>query len=130
MKYIRSRTNPLVKQVVGLHTRKGRIEHKQFIAEGLRTCATVVKHCTLVSCYVTDTISTQNIPFIPVNKIIDVTDEVMAKMSTTESPSGILCVFDYRKISRLLRLKVALCFMGYQIPAISVHSSERLPHSD
>lgn len=116
MKYISSRTNPLVKQVVDLHTRKGRTEHKQFIAEGLRTCETLIKHYTLVTCYVTDAISVQNIPFIPTQNIIDVTDEVMQKMSTAESPSGILCVFELPENSVLTNLESSVILHGISDP--------------
>ncbi len=116
MKYITSRTNPLVKQVTSLHTRKGRTEHKQFIAEGLRTCETLVKNFMLVSCYVTDAMSVQNIPFIPNHKIIDVTDEVMQKMSTAESPSGILCVFEIPQNTALTNLESSVILHGISDP--------------
>lgn len=116
MKYITSRTNPLVKQVVDLHSRKGRAEHKQFIAEGIRTCETLIKSCTLINCYVTDAISTQDLPFIPVNKIIDVTDEVMEKMSTAESPSGILCVFELPQTPALNSLNQSVILHGISDP--------------
>jgi len=116
MKYISSRTNPLVKEVVSLHTRKGRTELKQFIAEGLRTCETLIKTCTLVTCYVTDAISVQDIPFIPNHKIIDVTDEVMQKMSTTESPSGILCVFEIPAQQPLTDLERSVIVHGISDP--------------
>lgn len=116
MKYISSRTNPLVKDVVSLHTRKGRNEHKQFIAEGVRTCETLIKHCTLVTCYVTDAISTQDLPFIPVNKIVDVTEEVMEKMSTAESPSGILCVFEIPQNPPLATLESSVVLHGIADP--------------
>jgi TrmH family RNA methyltransferase len=116
MKYISSRTNPLVKQVVDLHSRKGRAEHKQFIAEGIRTCETLIKNYTLVTCYVTDAISTQELPFIPVNKIVDVTDEVMQKMSTAESPSGILCVFELPQNPTLTNLESSVILHGISDP--------------
>lgn len=116
MKYISSRTNPLVKDVVSLHTRKGRNEHKQFIAEGVRTCETLIKHCMLVTCYVTDAISTQDLPFIPTHKIIDVTDEVMEKMSTAESPSGILCVFEIPQNPSLTTLESSVVLHGISDP--------------
>lgn len=116
MKYITSRTNPLVKQVTSLHTRKGRTEHNQFIAEGLRTCQTLIQHCTLVTCYVTDAISVQDIPFIPTNKIIDVTDEVMKKISTVESPSGILCVFEMPSQKPLVTLENSVVLHGIADP--------------
>lgn len=116
MKYITSRTNPLVKQVVDLHSRKGRAEHKQFFAEGIRTCETLIKNYALVTCYVTDAISTQELPFIPVNKIIDVTDEVMQKMSSVESPSGILCVFELPQNPALTNLESSVILHGISDP--------------
>jgi len=116
MKYISSRTNQLVKDVVSLHTRKGRTELKQFIAQGLRTCETLVKQYALVTCYVTDAISVQDIPFIPTHKIIDVTDEVMEKMSTAESPSGILCVFEIPQNPALTNLESSVILHGISDP--------------
>lgn len=116
MKYITSRTNELVKEVVSLHKRKGRTEHKQFIAEGLRTCETLVKTCVLVTCYVTDAISVQDTPFIPTHKIIDVTQAVMEKISTMESPSGILCVFEMPKQQPINDLNKSVVLHGIADP--------------
>jgi RNA methyltransferase, TrmH family len=116
MKYISSRTNQLVKDVVSLHTRKGRTELKQFIAQGLRTCEMLVKDYMLVTCYVTDSISVQDIPFIPNHKIIDVTHEVMEKMSTAESPSGILCVFEIPQTPALTNLESSVILHGISDP--------------
>lgn len=94
MKYITSRTNPLVKEVTALHSRKGRTEQQRYIAEGLRTCQTLSTTHALVNCYITDAISIDDIPFIAPEKIIEVTDDVMKKLSTAKTPSGILCVFE------------------------------------
>ncbi len=116
MKYISSRINPLVKEAVSLHSRKGRIEHNKFIAEGLRTCETLVKSCTVITCFVTDAISLNDIPFIPAERIIEVTDDVMKKISTTESPSGIVCVFEMPPKKSLQNLEHSVILHGIADP--------------
>jgi TrmH family RNA methyltransferase len=116
MKYITSRTNPVVKQVTSLHARKGRTEHQMFIAEGLRTCETLIKTCTLVTCYVTDAMVKTVTSFIAAHHIIGVTDEVMEKMSTAEAPSGILCVFELPTPKPLANLKSSVILHGIADP--------------
>jgi RNA methyltransferase, TrmH family len=116
MKYITSRTNPIVKQVTSLHLRKGRTEHQKFIAEGLRTCETLVKTCRLVQCYITDAVRQDVISFIPTEKLIGVTDMVMEKISTAETPSGILCVFEIPKQQPLKNLKNSVILHGIADP--------------
>ncbi len=116
MKYITSRTNPIVKQITSLHARKGRTEHQMFIAEGLRTCETLVKTCALITCYVTDAMVKQVSSFITTAQIVGVTDDVMEKMSTAESPSGILCVFEIPTPKPLASLKSSVILHGIADP--------------
>lgn len=116
MKYITSRTNPIVKKITSLHARKGRTEHNMFIAEGLRTCETLIKTCTLLMCYVTDAMAKQVAAFIAKEKIVGVTQDVMQKMSTAETPSGILCVFEIPEQKMLVNLKSSVILHGIADP--------------
>jgi len=92
MKIITSRANPAIKQICSLHTKKGRSTSKQFIAEGLRTIKTLLTGTSnLIQLYVT-----QNHPIDLVcnpELVTFITPEVMAKISTTKTPSGYLALF-------------------------------------
>jgi len=92
MKIISSRTNPTIKHICSLHTRKGRETHAQFIAEGQRIIQTLLASTYgLVQLYVTQD------HFVnlacPAEMITIVTPEVMAKISSAKTPSGYLAVF-------------------------------------
>ena len=92
MKIITSRANSAVKDVCGLHTKKGRSLRQQFIAEGIRTLETILSSgLKPVALYVTQNLSISN--NFDRNKITFVTPEVMAKMSCSKTPSGCLGVF-------------------------------------
>lgn len=94
--YISSTTNQIVKMVVTLHSNKGRQEHGLFIGQGTRTCTALLESSIIKahSLYVTqkdadlaDALATQyKIPWYLVS------DEVMEKISTVKSPSGLLLV--------------------------------------
>lgn len=94
IKTITSRTNEEIKLVAQLHSAKGRDEQKRFIAEGSRTCQTLVENgMKLVQMYVTkDEFAT--VKTFAKNYWITIVDEhVMQKMSAATNPSGILGVF-------------------------------------
>jgi len=92
MKIITSRSNHLIKHVCTLHSKSGRYTHGEFIAEGLRTIQALIESKnTLVTLYIL-----QGLPAditYDQSRITFVTPEVMAKISTTKTPSGYLAVF-------------------------------------
>jgi TrmH family RNA methyltransferase len=98
MKSISSRTNPEIKHLVSLQAKKYRTEYGQFIAEGLRTCNTLIAHGHIpIALYVTarNLIAAQAI--IEDQMIILIRDHVMEKISTTNTPSGIVGLFEIPK---------------------------------
>ena len=94
MKEITSRNNPLVKDIVALHQAKQRRKARQFIAEGIRTCSTLVNAgYQPIRTFVVDAMFDQAKKFIDEEKIILVNETVMKKMSTAITPSGLLVLF-------------------------------------
>lgn len=94
MKIITSRQNPEIKLIQELHGSKERKLHKKFIAEGLRTCSTLLTGgCTLEQFYVTESVQQTAHALVSAEKITVVNDSVMEKISTTKTPSGLLGVF-------------------------------------
>lgn len=94
MKIIESRQNPEVKGIVALHERKNRLLRKLYIAQGLRTCTTLIQSGQkLKNLYVTYRMLDQARDLVDEKHITVVNDEVMEKISTTENPSGMLGIF-------------------------------------
>ncbi len=94
MKKITSRNNPLVKKIVALHQVKERKKAQQFIAEGIRTCSTLINAgYQPIILYVIDTMLDYAKKFIAKEKIILVDVTVMKKISTATTPSGLLGLF-------------------------------------
>lgn len=94
MKSITSRTNPLIKHLALLQQKKYRYQYGQFLAEGERTCTTLIQSGLIpLAALVTDRMALRVEKIIPANLIIIVPDHVMEKISTSETPSGICCQF-------------------------------------
>lgn len=94
MKIITSLLNPEVKTVVSLHMAKYRKQLNQFIAEGTRSCATLLAAgMEPVGVYATAAMFPDARELMSDEKITEVTPEVMAKMSPATSPIGLLMVF-------------------------------------
>jgi len=91
---INSHTNQLVKHVVKLHSVKHRTEHQEYIAQGLRTISTIInaghKPTTL---FIIENLLADAQKIIPDDAIVIVAPSVMEKMSTIQSPSGMLAIF-------------------------------------
>lgn len=105
MNIIESKQNSLIKEVKKLHTRKYRIEKKQFIVEGFRFVKEAIK-------------SSFNVPYIFVSdngkdkydsfnikeyiksdtKTYYIKDSLLKEICNTNTPQGILAVVDYKKI--------------------------------
>lgn len=94
MKKIESRTNPTIKQIAALSQKKHRDMHQQFIAEGLRTCHTLVQSgVQLLQLFALPEQVKEIEKFTPADKITLVSPSVMEKISASKSPSGILGQF-------------------------------------
>jgi TrmH family RNA methyltransferase len=100
-KQITSLANDLVKHVVQLQLKPYRLANQEFIAQGTRTCQTLLaskkyalKHCLVTQDY-------EDLNSFPQDKIIQVSDDVMRKINPSTTPSGILCVFIVPKASIL-----------------------------
>ena len=95
MKTITSRLNKEIKLVHSLRNTKSRKKHNAFIAEGVRTVATLVKaNQTLQQLYVTQHQLKAAEKLVVSNNITLVDAHVMEKISTATTPSGIVGVFE------------------------------------
>lgn len=94
MKLITSLINPEVKAVASLHRSKYRKEKKQFIAEGVRACKTIVDagHEPRYT-YATAALFPDAREIVGDELVTEVSPEVMQKMSAATSASGLLMVF-------------------------------------
>ncbi|HSW77107.1 MAG TPA: RNA methyltransferase [Candidatus Saccharimonadales bacterium] len=91
---IQSLTNPKIKHLVHLHTKSYRLQHKQFIAQGLKTCVTLLQGgYNLHSIYMNEEMYQHHGDLFPLDSIVIVNDAIMKKISTTITPSGIVAVF-------------------------------------
>ncbi|MEX0849016.1 MAG: RNA methyltransferase [Candidatus Dependentiae bacterium] len=97
MKTITSRQNPEIKLVDNLKKAKNRKEQNKFIAEGARTVQTLLDLYEPVQLYLTQKTFDNNHFDIARELISIVSDEVMQKISTSKTPSGLLCVFKIPK---------------------------------
>lgn len=90
---ITSVQNLVIKQIVQLHSAKGRKQHQQFIAQGVRICSTLAQNLTLLHVYTTMSMLAHARTITSHASITLVTDAVMNKISTTDTPSGIVGIF-------------------------------------
>lgn len=94
VKLIESRQNSEIKNIVALHERKHRRAQKRYIAQGLRVCSSLKQSGqTLQQLYATSGMLQEAQKLVSGHSITLVTDDVMEKISTTESPSGLLGIF-------------------------------------
>ena len=77
-----------------LHAAKHRSHLGEFIAEGFRTISTIIKtEHQLITLFTTDEFLYDAQQLVADKVIIVVTPEVMAKISTAQTPSGLLAIF-------------------------------------
>lgn len=91
---IQSLQNPKIKHLQQLQNKKYRNTHQEFIAQGFKTCKSLIDaDFTLKSIFMTEQnyLDYQN-DFL-INETYVVSDEVMQKISTTTTPTGIVAVF-------------------------------------
>lgn len=102
IKQITSSQNPEIKAITKLHSPKGRKAQGLFIAEGKRTLKTFADaQWKPLSIYATEDayhdavgiFDTQSISLFDDKKITLVSNEVMEKISSAKTPSGMLAVF-------------------------------------
>ncbi len=95
MKTITSRTNEEIKLVHELHASKGRTAQNRFLAEGSRTCSTLIKNgMKLVQLYVTQEQLETAQEFAKDYFITIIPESVLEKISTATTPSGIVGIFE------------------------------------
>jgi TrmH family RNA methyltransferase len=95
MKNILSVHNEQIKNIVKLHTSKGRKEQEQFLAEGQRVLETFADaNWQPALLFATDKMADAAYDIFDEEPII-VSYQVMQKMSTVTTPSGILAVFSH-----------------------------------
>jgi TrmH family RNA methyltransferase len=97
MKTITSRQNPEIKLIDSLKKAKERKEQNRFIAEGTRTVQTLLTRYKAIQLYITQKVFDSNHFDISRELITLVSDEVIQKISTSKTPSGIVCVFEIPK---------------------------------
>lgn len=95
MQQITSVQNPLIKKITSLQTKKGRTELQLFIAEGKRTCTTLLAAGLQPEYFFSSEHMLEIIGgFVPDPQMIRlVSENVMKKISTGKTPSGIVGVF-------------------------------------
>ena len=92
---IQSLINPKIKHVVALQKKAYRDMHRQFIAQGATTYETLLQAgLTLHSVFVTAQAYDQHHDILKTDVRFDVTDAIMAKISTTTTPTGIVAIFE------------------------------------
>lgn len=101
MKEMNSLTSEHVKSLVRLATdARERKQQQQFIAEGMRTCQTLIKSgLTLNQLYVTDFMLEKAEQLAPLDKVTIVSDAVLNKISPSSTPSGLLALFAMPQVS-------------------------------
>lgn len=91
---ISSTQNILVKELDKLKNAKDRKQQGKFLAEGVRTCGTLLSaELELLQIYATQQMSDIAAGMAQPNKITIVSDSVMNKISASTNPSGLICLF-------------------------------------
>lgn len=93
MHIINSRQNQEIISAASLHQKKHRDQQRQFLAEGLRTCLTLIAKMQLVRLYATQDGSAQLQAHGYTSTVTLVSQPVMEKLSAATTPSGIVGVF-------------------------------------
>lgn len=92
---IQSLINPKVKHLVALQKKSYRAEHKQFIAQGATTYKTLLQAgYKLHSVFVTAQAHDEHHEILRPDTMFEVNDAIMAKISTTTTPTGIVAIFE------------------------------------
>lgn len=91
---IQSISNPKIKHVVQLHNKNYRYKHQEFIAQGLKTCKSLLDgQFQLKSLFITQDLYLQHQQDFLIEDVYIVTDDIMKHISTTTTPTGIVGIF-------------------------------------
>ena len=93
-KFISSRDNKIVKQLISLQKRSGRIKSSLFVAECKRICSEALlwSKNQIEFFVVSDTFWAENTPDLGGIDLYILPDDLFTKVCDTETPQGILCV--------------------------------------
>jgi len=117
MKRFESLQNPTIKKITQLQTTQKRKQYKQFIAEGLRTCKTLLESSIqLVQLYTTENMESQAKQLTHEKNISLVSDKIMGKIAPTKTPSGMLSVFTIPKETKPTTMKAGLVLANISDP--------------
>ncbi len=94
MKTITSRSHDVIKQIASLQQKKQRSTYNQFVAEGLRTCTTLIQSGHQpIQLFITEQHVQAAQKLVSDDKITLVPEHVMEKISSATTPSGIVGQF-------------------------------------
>lgn len=117
MKQINSLTNSHIKQIVELHETKGRKEYGLCLVEGIRAVTTFIQAGQkLQELLVTEQLITQAEALCSVDRIALVNNQVMRKISSQVTPSGIVGIFKIPQICPLSQLGPGIVLAQLQDP--------------
>lgn len=92
MRIITSVQNTLIKQVQALHQKKYRTEYGVFLIEGYKNvCEALNSNLSIENIFIKEGFAKELNNF-PEDEIIEVTESVMKKMSTTENPPDVIAI--------------------------------------
>jgi TrmH family RNA methyltransferase len=91
---ISSSQNPKIKHLVALQGKNYRFKNKEFIAQGFKTCKTLIQSgFTLKSIFMTEPLYLEHQNDFLIDETYIVNDKIIEKISTTTTPSGIVAIF-------------------------------------
>ena len=91
---IQSLTNEKVKHLVHLQNKAYRYQHQQFIAQGIKTCKTLMQfQYKLHSVYLSQAADEQYLHEFPQDLVTIVSDQIRDKIATTITPCGVVAIF-------------------------------------
>lgn len=117
IKTINSLTNPAIKKVVTLHTAKGRSLHQEYIVEGLRSLTSYAHTGLLpIELYCVEDMIPHTQELFKKTVTTVVPPHVMAKLSTSQNPAGMLAVFVLPPLPKPERLTSGIVLAQIQDP--------------
>lgn len=95
MKPLESIHDQQIKHFIKLKKKSYRKEHQAFIAEGIRTIATLLETCRPLQIFMTlELYDSQDRPEVDESIISIITKNLVSKMSSAKTPSGIFAIFE------------------------------------
>ncbi len=94
---ITSTQNPKIKHLVGLQGKNYRSKNKEFIAQGFKTCKTLLDSgFTLKSIFMTEPMYLEHQNNFLIDETYIVDDTIMQRISTTTTSTGIVAIFEMK----------------------------------